>query len=192
MRPACAFFSVARNKLPGYLLPLMPALAIVLAVAWDHAPGQNWWISACALLLVAIPSIASLLPDALLSGITNVNVSIGIGFPFIMVAGAVWMLAWKGRPQLAVLVTALAAVVGAGYLRSRVLPALDEQVSVRAFWRENQALAAGACVENLGRDWEYGLNYYADRVVSNCEVRPAERRIVVSEGRLRLAKPRDQ
>ena len=31
------FFSVARNKLPGYLLPLLPAMAILLAAAWESA-----------------------------------------------------------------------------------------------------------------------------------------------------------
>src|SRR5437016_13020333 len=31
------FFSVAQNKLPGYVLPLMPALAIVLSVARETA-----------------------------------------------------------------------------------------------------------------------------------------------------------
>ena len=35
------FFSVARNKLPGYLLPLFPALAIVLAAALDTSPVQG-------------------------------------------------------------------------------------------------------------------------------------------------------
>src|SRR5262249_1263355 len=30
------FFSASRNKLPGYVLPLMPALAIILAVGLDR------------------------------------------------------------------------------------------------------------------------------------------------------------
>ena len=53
---ALVFLSVFTNKLPGYLLSLLPALAIVLAVALDKAPAQEWWIAACALLAGLLPS----------------------------------------------------------------------------------------------------------------------------------------
>ncbi len=47
---ALLFLSAFTNKLPGYLLSLLPAVAIVLAVALDKAPRQEWWIGGCVLL----------------------------------------------------------------------------------------------------------------------------------------------
>jgi 4-amino-4-deoxy-L-arabinose transferase-like glycosyltransferase len=45
---ALAFFSYPQTKLPGYVLPLLPALAIVLAVALDKAAGLAWWLASSA------------------------------------------------------------------------------------------------------------------------------------------------
>src|SRR6185369_1158144 len=46
------FFSVSRNGLPAYVLPLMPALAILLAVALEKASAVQWWVGACSVLLI--------------------------------------------------------------------------------------------------------------------------------------------
>ena len=62
------FFSASTNKLPGYLLPLLPALAIVMAVALDKSKHAAGWLVACALLLTAVPVIAAILPKALGDG----------------------------------------------------------------------------------------------------------------------------
>ena len=98
---ALVFFSVAQNKLPGYVLPLLPALAIVLAVALDKTPAAGWWIGACVVLLIATPAIAALLPDALLSGVTSAHFSfsrlVARGWPFALAAGGVFWLAWVGK-----------------------------------------------------------------------------------------------
>ena len=48
---ALVFFSAAQNKLPGYVLPLLPALAIVLAVALDKTPARwlvDWRVRGAA------------------------------------------------------------------------------------------------------------------------------------------------
>src|SRR6185503_4032614 len=70
---ALVFFSWSQNKLPGYVLPLLPMLAIVLALALDKTPASGWWIGACAVLLIATPAIAQFLPDALPSGATSAH-----------------------------------------------------------------------------------------------------------------------
>jgi 4-amino-4-deoxy-L-arabinose transferase-like glycosyltransferase len=181
------FFSASRNKLPGYLLPLMPALAVVLAVALDRCPRVEWWLAACAALLVALPAVAEILPPALLSGIRQTGLSFApAGLVLLPVAAGVWWLAYKEKPGLALAATAWAAGLGIVYLKNSTFPVLDQAVSVRAFWRANHEALDGACLDNLSRTWQYGLNYYAGSALPECgPAEPAgQSRIAIREGRL--------
>ena len=163
------FFSVARNKLPGYLLPLFPALAIVLAAALETAPVKAWWFAACALLLVGLPTVAGILPDALLAGLSRSHVVFApAGLVFLAVAAVVWWLAWRQKTEAALLSVALAAGIGAVYLKYSAFPALDKIVSVRSFWRAHQSEVSAGCVDGVSRTWQYGLNYYAGHEVPEC------------------------
>jgi len=163
------FFSVARNKLPGYLLPLFPALAIVLAAALENSPFKAWWLSACALLLVGISTVAGILPDALLVGLSRSHVAFAPGgLVFVGVAAVVWWLVWKQKTEAALLTVALAAGIGAVYLKYSTFPVLDRIVSVRSFWREHEREVATGCVDGVSRTWQYGLNYYARHAVPEC------------------------
>ena len=163
------FFSVARNKLPGYLLPLLPAMAILLAAAWESAPFKAWWLAACALLLIALPTAAALLPDALLAGLSRTRIVFAPeGLVFLLAAMAVGWLAWKQKLEAALLTVAVAAGLGIVCLKYNAFPALDTAVSVRGFWRANQDAVSTACLDNVSRTWEYGLNYYADHPIPSC------------------------
>jgi 4-amino-4-deoxy-L-arabinose transferase-like glycosyltransferase len=189
------FFSVARNKLPGYLLPLLPATAILLAAAWESAPFKGPFralsLAACALLLVVLPTVTAILPDALLAGLSRVNITfMPVGLIFLPVALAVWWLAKKGDAEAAFLTVALAAGIGVVYLKYTTFPPLDAMVSVRNFWRSNRDAVSSACLENVGRTWQYGLNYYEGREVPNCSPGDAGPRIAIRERQLSLAAPK--
>lgn len=186
-----AFFSASQNKLAGYLLPLMPGLALLLAVGIERENEKSklvpWLLAASAALLIVLPTVVAALPDALLSGIGKTH----IGFVFMpafvlvgaMFAGAVWWLSWSGKPSLAMLTAAMAVLFGVAYFKGAAFPELDDRVSARGFWRTHHENAASACIDNVGRAWEYGLNYYAERPFHACA--PGETpRIVVLNGRL--------
>jgi hypothetical protein len=163
------FFSVARNKLPGYLLPLLPGLAILLAAAWESAPFKGWWLAACALLLIASPTAAALLPGALVTGLTHTAVSfVPGGLVFLAAVIAVYWLMEKGKTEAALLAVAVAAGLGFAYLKFTTFPALDADVSARGFWRSHRDAVATACLGDVNRTWQYGLEYYADREVPYC------------------------
>lgn len=163
------FFSASKNKLPGYLLPLLPALAIVLAVALEKAPGKQWWLAACAACLIVLPTAAAILPAALVSGLSRTSIEFApLGLVFALVAGIVWWIARGENSESAVLAVAFAAGVGILYVKSFTFPELDYVVSVREFWRSNAAAASSACVHNVPRAWEYGLNYYAGHKLERC------------------------
>ena len=185
------FFSAAQNKLPGYVLPLLPALAIVLAVAVDKTPSSAWWIGSCAVLLIAAPAIAALLPDALLSGVRSAHFSfarLARGWPFALAAAGVFWLAWMNKREQAVFAVMAITIAGLGYFKIAVLPELDQRYSVRGFWRAHATeVAAGACVKDVRRDWVYGLNYYAHRSLPACTGNQPQ--IAARDGRLTLIRP---
>src|SRR5882724_5685209 len=55
-------FSIPINKLPGYILPALPAAAALIAVRLDEGPSARWHLAACGLLPVAFPIAAQVLP----------------------------------------------------------------------------------------------------------------------------------
>ncbi|MCU1338539.1 MAG: glycosyl transferase, family 39 [Bryobacterales bacterium] len=184
------FFSAALNKLPGYVLPLLPALAIMLAVAVDKTPSAGWWIGSCVVLLIAAPAIAAFLPDALLSGGTSAYFSfarLARGWPFAVAAAGVFWLVWLGKREQAMLAAALSAVAAIAYFKIAVLPVLDQRYSVREFWRANAAEIQSACVKDVRREWAYGLNYYAGHALPQCT--GTEPQIVMRSGQLQVSRP---
>jgi len=190
------FFSVSKNKLPGYVLPLLPAIAIVLAVAIDKA-SHLWrtvWLTACACLLVLLPTAGRVLPQALLAGLGRSHITFAPGgLLFLIAAAVVGYLAWQQRTEVAVVSLALAALLGIVYLKNTALPIVDEAVSVRPFWVANRDLLGNACIGSVRRTWEYGLDYYAAREIPHC-AQKAELRAQVNgtEGVLSLVVPSDK
>jgi 4-amino-4-deoxy-L-arabinose transferase-like glycosyltransferase len=190
------FFSAARNKLPGYLLPLLPATAIVLAVAIDKA-SRLWrtvWLAASAGLLVLLPTAGRVLPQALLSGLGRSHLTFAAGgLLFLIAAAIVGYLAWQQRTEQAVVSLALAALLGIVYLKNTAVPILDRTVSVRPFWVMNQSRLNNACLGPVRRAWEYGLDYYAAREIPDCAPTGNHRsQVNGTEGVLSLVVPGDK
>ncbi len=182
------FFSVARNKLPGYLLPLMPALAIVLAAALERLKRKEYWLAACAALLIALPTVSALLPDALLAGLSRVHLMFSpLGLIFAIAAAAVWWLGRRETAEAAVIAVALAAGLSIVYVKYNTFPLLDQTVSVRGFWSRNRAAVDAGCYDNVNRAWQYGLNYYARHALPDCGANAAGPRIGVRDRRLFVA-----
>lgn len=187
---ALVFFSAARNKLPGYVLPLMPALAILLAVAIDKCPsspfGSQWVLAASGLMLMIFPTISAALPDALLSGLSKAHVVFAPALPYVVIAAAAWVLAWRNRRTAAILTVAMSVAAGIVYLKVTTFPILDQRVSVRAFVREHAAEVSSSCLQGVKRPWEYGLNYYAGHALPPCSgTQPESRpRVTVRDAQL--------
>jgi len=183
-----AFFSYPQTKLPGYVLPLLPALAVILAVALDKAPGPSWWVGLCVILLAGVPMVARVLPDALLSRLGNAHFSFALAWPFLLVAGAIFWLGWIGKRDWAMLAAALATVAALAYVKSTTFPILDQRYSVRGFWRANGSQTAGACWEHIPPVWQYGLNYYAARPIPSCVTGTEPLRVAIREGTLQVVR----
>lgn len=187
-----AFFSASQNKLPGYLLPLLPGVALLLAFGLDQIADQKteerlrlapWLLAASAASLIVLPTVVAMLPQAMLAGVAHTHIDFVLGTPFLLAAALVWWLSWSRKPSLAILAAGMAVVFGVAYFKGAAFPELDDRVSVRGFWRTHAAQTAGACLDDIGRTWEYGLNYYAGHSFPACAAGKTPR-ITVVNGRL--------
>jgi 4-amino-4-deoxy-L-arabinose transferase-like glycosyltransferase len=174
------FFSAAENKLPGYLMPLLPAAAALAGLSLVESRWSARLLAACALLFAAVPVIARGLPEALLRGITHA----GIGtawWPVLaaaVFAGGIWLLARAGRPSLAVAALAVAAVVAVVWIETLAFPVLNTTLSARGLWDQIAARRNMVCLaEDVGRNWRYGLNYYSVMPLPDCGTAPHPLRI---------------
>jgi 4-amino-4-deoxy-L-arabinose transferase-like glycosyltransferase len=178
------FFSVMLNKLAGYILPALPAAAALAGIALDEVDRARGWLASCALLLVAFPMAAQVLPAAVLSGLSRAPRP--VFQPLWLGAVAVVVLAWwldtRGRRLAAVLAVAAGAGLGIAWLKAAAAPELGRSVSARALWRQVEGRAGDVCLGELKRDWEYGLNYYAGKALPRCGDEPRPTRILPAPG----------
>ena len=187
------FFSFSINKLPGYVLPLLPALCIVIAVGLDRAATARRPLALAALLLALCPVVATILPESLMFGLSRANLGevpweyFGLVLPLVV---GVWLLDAYGRRLTAVAVVAAGAAAGLLFIKLSAAPVLDELVSSRGLWRRVLAVGEPVCVESLHRNLRYGLNYYTVRPLPDCGLGGERVRIVQKPGGLPRVEPR--
>jgi len=179
------FFSAATNKLPGYILPLLPAAAALLGVELDETGDARWWLAACALLLVAFPIAAPLIPQAGANGLSRAALPQFRATWLLpaFVAALAWFFERTSHRASAVFVVALGAACGTVYLKRTAAPELDRVASARPLWRAIGGRSSEVCVANLKRDLRYGLNYYSVVPLPECSTDPRPLRIDQVEGR---------
>ncbi len=172
------FFSFSQSKLPGYILPAMLPLALLLAIGIAHAMEAGtqegrWilavtgilWVAGLALplkrMLKSLPGYAS---DPLSQHIHLwLECAAAVG---ILVA----ILALSRRTWHALILSSLVVAGLAEIANIRILPGMDAYVSARA---AGQGLAAFPEIKNgvmafeVQRGLQFGLDFYLGREVQN-------------------------
>ncbi len=172
------FFSCSQSKLPGYILPAIPALALVCAVgafrafregrtpavALCAALGVTWIaLAATALVLLRRISWSSYNPDYTASVVTLWSaVVLGIS---IAIAAGLAAAGFRRRPEFAIALCGVCVAAALGGMSLRVLPAVDAFSSAR---RPAEFLQADRRPDriftyHLERSWNYGLAFYFHR-----------------------------
>lgn len=166
-----AFFSASANKLPGYVLPLIPALAALCAIALDRTRRAGPVIFACALLLVLYLAAAQLIAPALAAGLSRAArpQPNWIWTLPVLAAALAWLLeGWEKRLP-AVLTICMATAACVLYIKVSAYSEMDEKVSARGLWRRIESHRGQLCVEgSLHRSLRYGLNYYSVEAIPEC------------------------
>jgi 4-amino-4-deoxy-L-arabinose transferase-like glycosyltransferase len=181
------FFSFSQSKLPGYILPAVPALILLLAVSADHLIDAIKANSPPARLLLATVGLLWLLLG-LAAALPHFYALIGkkLAFAppptaamltthvhrlviFIALAGLVSAaIALARRGTIAVVVIALAFTALAEDAGRRVLPKLDPWLSARAMVNSAEKTSAMNIPWEslqLNRSWQFDLNFYLQREI---------------------------
>ncbi len=168
---ALVFFSASRNKLPGYILPLLPALALLIGVALASVRKTRYPLALAALLIGLVPIAASVVPQALVIGLSK---SRPPSFDWLWIfagafaAGVCLLLEFQDRRADAVILVAVALGITLLRTKSILLPALDRTVSARQFYLRHAPALEKACLQDVNRDQAYGLQYYTGRIIPVC------------------------
>jgi 4-amino-4-deoxy-L-arabinose transferase-like glycosyltransferase len=145
------FLSASRNKLPAYVLPLLPPLAVLLAPAI-----RRWHYGFAAALYVALPAVTPWLPVAIDKGLSKADLTT-TAWAWLAAMPLAFGLAWRwGVPALI-----LTVVLSVLTLKASLYPVLAAKVSARE--SKLTCLPPGA-----SRGLRYGLSYYRNREIDYC------------------------
>ena len=157
------FFSLAKYKLPGYLLPLIPSLCMLGAVRLQASRHKKLLLALCLTSLTVVAFACELVPVVLASGLNRHSFAASGFHWWFLLFGLLCI-----RPNFQVVVAATFAVLF--WFQWSKLEQIDLRGSARPVWAEmKNKPVADQCVEPGGsRSVRYGLNYYAGRILPAC------------------------
>lgn len=167
------FFSIPLNKLPGYLLPLLPSLFALVGAQFETRNVEllsRSWLAPCAVLIALIPLLTQALPQSLAAGrisfmgIGNVTRTewFYVALPLVVV--------FLARRSWAGLLLVLCVVSGGIYLKAHTYPVLDREVSARQFWKQVAPISDKVCEDWAKQDFVYSLSFYRGSLIPPCSV----------------------
>jgi len=190
------FFSISQSKLAGYILPAIPAGALLLADYLRHRLEQNharavapWLIILHALLAAApiVPAllIAYLITQHRLPGGQPMLVALAVAF--LLCAGIALTLGRKNGLRMLRFVTLIPVVLTVGAVMKLGSQALDATLSARPLAAELATVEMRQrplAVYHIRRELEYGLTFYRNQLSFNYDwgrVLPEEHLLVAQE-----------
>jgi hypothetical protein len=167
------FFSFSESKLPGYILPSVPPIVMLLAVDTARRLGSGsrwsrWWVALMGLTFPVLCLIAGrwlrqLPPE---SGLTEPRALLGLITVATIGGIACAVLALAGRTRAGVAGAAALSAILMAAVQVQVVPRVDAYVSARTAAKTTPAEARGAAdlaIFGMDASWRYGLNFYLQR-----------------------------
>jgi 4-amino-4-deoxy-L-arabinose transferase-like glycosyltransferase len=167
------FFSFSQSKLPGYILPAIPPLALLLAAAWTRLTSSDSPLvrsTSCALgfTWIAMALSAAVWMRRLPPGAKDlVGHAIIICSVLAMVGGVAIVALAIFRKRVAIPLSLFLVVILVIAAGAHVLPALDPYLSARqhAAMLRNDRRPDRIFTYHLNRSWSFGLAFYLDREI---------------------------
>ena len=164
------FFSLSQSKLPGYMLPAIPPLALLCAIAAIRAIKRR----STHFLFAGIGGAWLLLGVAAWRGMARVSIeaignSRAIGavaaIAGLLIAVGLVAISFYRQPQLVIALSVLAVALAVGAVSLGVLPKLEPLFSARSHvaFMGNDQHPERIFTYRLARSWDYGLAFYFHR-----------------------------
>ena len=172
------FFSISQSKLPGYILPAIPAGAILLADYLLRHFEMNTSISKWMAVVHAFIAAAPMVPAVLVGYIvTQHHLPTGRPLLFACAISVVLFIAiaftlFRTNLRMLRFVTLIPVVLAVAAVLKMGTGAIDQKLSTRPLAVElasieTQKLPIAVC--GASREVEYGLAFYRDQIVSRYE-----------------------
>jgi 4-amino-4-deoxy-L-arabinose transferase-like glycosyltransferase len=170
------FFSLSQSKLPGYILPVIPAWTLLAA---DYLQARLNEEKKIPMVLVLFHGMASafmmatvaFLPHFMLDkevrlSVSTVSVTLSAaGLAFLFVTG---LSLWRGI-RLLRFATLVPLALCVAYVLRVAAPAIDATQSARPVAKSFASVTTPIAVYRVSRSLEYGLGFYRNQAVSNYE-----------------------
>jgi len=174
-----AFFSISQSKLPGYILPALPAGALLSAeylrrhLKQSEAGSVAKWLAVPHALLAASPIVPALLIAYLITqhrlpGGQPLLVALAVAF--VLCAGIALTLVRKTGLRMLRFVTLIPVVLTLGATLKLGSTALDQTLSARPLAQEIAGMETHPlplAVYHVRRELEYGLTFYRNHLTFN-------------------------
>ncbi len=155
------FFSCFMNKLPGYIFPAVPSLCVVAAVRYQKSQRKALLLCLSLMCLMVVLLAAQLVPVAVNSGIKRQALA-SLTFPWGVIPLAILCF----RPSLRAV--AAASFLCFAWFQATKLAEVNALGSARPRWEKMKAQPESQCIGDVPRSIRYGLNYYANRTLPDC------------------------
>lgn len=189
-----AFFSISQSKLPGYILPAVPAGAILLADYLLRHLEMNTSIPKWLAVIHSFIAVVPIVP-AILIGFVVIQHHLPTGRPLLFACAitavlfiAIAVTLFRTNLRMLRFVTLIPVVLAVAAVLKMGTVAIDHKLSTRPLAIElasieTKKLPIAVC--GAPREVEYGLAFYRDQIVSRYEagaVPPGEHLLVADPG----------
>ena len=173
------FFSLSRSKLPGYILPALPAGTLLLGEFVRRRVASDKLPNLALIVLHAVTAAAPIIPALMIQYIVLQHrlpwghaAAVSTGFAALLAAGiAVTLRSHSGLRTLRFVTLVPVVLTVAAALRIGG-PALNDTLSARPLAAEIAKMENGAlpaAVFQASRETEYGLQFYRDQPIERYE-----------------------
>jgi 4-amino-4-deoxy-L-arabinose transferase-like glycosyltransferase len=173
------FFSISRSKLPGYILPAVPAGAVLLADYLRRQLDGEQAASKGTVILHALVASAPIVPAVLIGFVVGENhlpagrpMLFAVVIAFVVCAAIALTLMGRLRLRMLRFVTLIPVVLSVAAVLKLGTTAIDQKLSSRPLALELASVETRRlplAVYGVPREVEYGLAFYRDQTIPRYE-----------------------
>jgi 4-amino-4-deoxy-L-arabinose transferase-like glycosyltransferase len=175
-----AFFSLSQSKLPGYILPAIPAGAVLLAdYLRRHLAREDESVPKALVILHALVAAAPIVPSVLVAYVITQHrlpagrpMFVALGIAFALCAAIAMTLVSRSHLRMLRFVTLIPVVLSVAAVVKLGSVSVDQTLSARPLAIELAAVEMHPlplAVYGVPRDIEYGLTFYRNQTTARYE-----------------------
>ncbi len=173
------FFSISQSKLPGYILPAIPAGALLLVdyLKRHLEQGESAPIPIWLAILHALFAVAPIVPALLIAYLVTQHhlpggrpMLVALAIAFVLCAGIALTLVRKNGMRMLRFVTLIPVVLTVAAVLKLSSTAIDQTLSARPLAQEVASIETHSlplAVYHVPRELEYGLTFYRNHLTFN-------------------------